>query len=504
MKFPRYQPGPQRPRFALVAALLAATTSHAAPTTLTLDQAIDSALRHNLGLLIASVDPALARDSLEQAGAAYDPELFASVNIAESDQAVTFSTTQGTRSDVRRAVAGVRQTLPTGTRVTAQTNWARRDSNAGVNLANLNHSADLAIELRQPLLRDFGGLQTKVRVLRAEYARDAADAQWQDAVLGLLADTEIAYWTLVIAQQRLDLRESSLAAARSLLDESRERERVGLATRLDVLQAEASHAARIEERIEAERLLEQAGDVLIRVIGSFSPDTALSDHALATTPVPADAPALPSFEHLWYRTLQSSPALRQQEATLLRLAADRRLAGSDLKPQVDLTLSGAWSGQDNAAARDAYAGALDRDGTQWGVGIEVSMPWGRTAAKAAVRAADRQLQREDWRLENLRQELLASLRAAWRDLQSAIQSGEAALATLTLQEARLVQERARRDAGLSTFRDLLDAERDRDQAQLRHLEALNRRIAAEIRVERLAGSLAARHGLQLPDAATSF
>ncbi|HSH09292.1 MAG TPA: TolC family protein, partial [Oceanipulchritudo sp.] len=218
-------------------------------SVLSLDEVIGMTLERNFSYQIVSLNPEIAREAVIGQEAAFDLEIFANGGVTQSEQNVTFSQVTGTSSDSRKLEAGVRKRLAYGTTVTAQTNFERRDSNAGVNTSNLSQTAGLGISVRQPLLSGFGRDVNTAAIERAKAGFFSSVEAYRDAVQGILSQTELIYWSVARWQEQLELNKSSLEVADTLLRETKERERVGLATQIDVLQAEASRAERMEEII---------------------------------------------------------------------------------------------------------------------------------------------------------------------------------------------------------------------------------------------------------------
>lgn len=479
----------------LAALALAAQPTAGAPV-LTLEDAIARSLEANLSIRLSRFDPEIAAASVIAEEAAFDPSIFLQADLSQSEQSRSLTATQGTSSDSRRLNSGVRKSFATGAQVTAQTNLSRRDNNAGVNISNLAQNADFSLSLRQPLLRGFGSATNRARIVRAGAGLEAARAGLHAALLSLIAETERAYWQLASADNRLRLRESSLEVAESLLAETRAKEQVGLATRVDVLQAEAARATRREEIIEAKRQLADAADALLRLLNRID-ERDPEAFPWEVESLPGEPASVPQFARVWDHTLQRHPDLEAQEATITQAETDRLLARDRLKPNLDFTVTGAWSGIDDRRAPDAIENALNRDGKAWGVGLEFNLPWGRRAEKAGLLQADRRLEREELRLLDLRQRLLREVRSGHRNLIARGEGLDAARLTLELQEAAFAQERGKFNSGISTFRAVLEAQRDLDLARIRHLEATLQLIYAEIELERLAGTLPERHGIQI-------
>ncbi len=381
--------------------------------------------------------------------------------------------------------------------MTAQTTLDRAERKGADGPPGLLHEADLALSLRQPLLGGFGPAVTRAGIERARAGWQASREALREAVLEVLAEVERAYWETARLQEQLQLNQSSLQVAETLLAEARERVRVGVATQLDVLQAEAARAQRMEEIIETRRALGDAFDRLLALTGTLDQQAGLDLGRLyRVAPLPDSGETLPDFADVWRMALLHEPSLSRQEAVIRQREWDRARARDAQRPTLDLVLSGGWSGADDASGRTAYDRALDGAGSAWAAGLEFSMPWGRRAGKAGLRAAERRVEQEQLRLEELRQALLRGVRAAWRALQSVQQSLAAARISVGLQEAVFEREQEKHAQGLATFRDVLKAQSDLDQARIRLLQSKFNRLSSEVTLARLSGDLLARHGLE--------
>ena len=462
-----------------------------------LRHAIEAALESNFAYRIAALDPEIASQSVTAAESAFDPEVFASGRLSQTEQNTTFTQTTGTSSDNRSWQAGARKRFDYGTSVTAQTNLDRRDSNAGVNTSNLSQSADLSVSIRQPLMRGFGKAANRAGIEGAQAGYAAARESFRDALLGVLAGTERAYWRVARLQEQLELNRSSLRVAETLLEEARERERVGLATRIEVLQAQSSRAERKEQIIETRRDLGDALDELFSFMGTFPADLDALPKEFPTVAGlrQADKTDLPEFREAWEMSVQADPVLARQEARILEQEWQRTAARTDARPSLDLVLSGAYIGIDDREADIAYENAVGRDGHAWAVGVEFSMPWRMRGENAALRSAEKRLEQAELRYLELKQALYRDLRSSWRNLEATTQSLEAARLTVSLQEATFERELGKYQEGVSVFRDVLEARRDLDQARARLLNARFNRLSTEIDLALLTGRLLQRHGL---------
>ena len=78
---------------------------------------------------------------------------------------------------------------------------------------------------------------------RAELGVDRANLDLKGSVLVIVRNVEAAYYNLVFARQQRGVRQLSLELAQQLLEANRARRQTGVATDLDVLQAEFGVAA---------------------------------------------------------------------------------------------------------------------------------------------------------------------------------------------------------------------------------------------------------------------
>lgn len=458
---------------------------------LPLRDAIHRALEHNLSLGIARLNPLIAEEAVVIEEAAFDFSLFGSANYMRRDRPVATDVTQGTETTTRRYAFGARQPFSTGTSVIAETALVERDTNAAQAIDT--RDAEFTLGVNQSLWRGFGREVNLAQLRRARIGSEAERLRFRNAILDVLAQTETGYWQLAYAYRNRNLRESSIRVAESLLEETRERERLGLATRLDVLQARANLAERREDILIAQQEVEAAHDRLLSLIGALDESLAL-DATQRVSDLPQRFSDLPEFAAVWRRALDQNPETLIQESVLEQRRLDRVVARDRTRPTVDLSAGVGLLGVDIDDRWNAYESALQRDGHFWRVGIEFNMPWGFAAERAELRRTERRIEQEEIRLVELKQSLLEQTRRAWRQLRTSEERFTAANLTLELQEESFEQERSRYETGLSTFRSVLESQRDLDNARASQLRAVIERIRAEVDLNRIDGTLLDRHG----------
>ncbi|MDQ8204555.1 TolC family protein [Pelagicoccus sp. SDUM812003] len=492
---------------ASILSLFALATSTTAPAQdasldLSLREAIEQGLAANLSLRIQKMEPDIAEASIEAQQAAFDPTLFSNASLNQSDLDWTDEdgNLRQTISDSRSYSLGVSKRVAIGGQLTASARHSRSDGssfNPDLNQlvgGGLSERASLSLEYTQPLLRDFGKNVNLAGVRRAKSQARVADLQTRSAVFDLLQETETAYWRLAYAYQRLKLRRSNLELSQSLLEESEERQRLGLATRIETLQAQANLAQRQEEIIVAEQQIKNATDDLLAVIGALDEQLAI-EQELTVSQLPEASRPEERYQDFLQTALERNFDTDIQEELLEQLEQQRILAKNERRPQVDLTLSSSYNGLSPISGEDAFSEAFDRRGDDWGMRLSFTLPWGQRSAKATLKQTEWRIEQGEIQLAEIRQNLLRSARSAWRDRLASAERLYAAELVVELQQATYEQERGKYDEGLSTFRTLLEAQRDLDQAKLSLLDARLEAIESDITLARVEGTILERHGI---------
>lgn len=468
------------------------------PEQLSLEHAIRTALSHNLGFSRERLNAASSLEEITIEDAAFDPTLTGRLNHNDSLSPQASSTLAGantSRSDSRAHALAANKAFSTGTEVTLSTNLNRSSSNSSNALLNPDYSAETRINLRQPLLKGFGQKVNLAPLARA-IARDyLTRLQIRDAALALIAETETRYWALAVARQEVTLRQSTLDLAQTLLDEIRERHKVGLATKVDELQALAEVATAQESLLVAKKNADDAQDELLRILGTL-PDTSQSPilwQQYEVAPLPQDTPQLEAFGIILGRALEHdlNSAIQKENLSIRRIESTE--ARNNRLPQLDLAASGAYLGRDNDFGT-AYQNVSTQDGYNWSLGLEISIPWELRAERARYRQAQIREKQAQQSLEDIRQQLVLNVRQAWRSVQIQQERLTSAEAAHKLRAEAYIQELARYETGISTVRNTLQAQRDLDDASLRALRARQALINARIELTRLDHTLLDTHG----------
>lgn len=464
--------------------LLLATLARA--EELTLQDAIERAVRNNLSLQVARRDLEIARQSWISTHGSYDPVLSLGVDTSES-QTPSNDQLQGVDTLVstsRGWTVGLSQALPTGatTGLSWTESWSSTNDATAVQATTVSDS--LALTVRQPLLQ--GGWRAATSAQRSALIdHRAQELAWRGSLQQLVVDTSDAYWRYVRAERSLELTRSSLEIAQQQVDDTTERFDEGFAGSGDVLQAERALGSARQAEVLAEAELADAEASLALLL------------AETELPTPADRPQvpeqLPTSEQVQQAAVLRNLSLLQAENELLGLVESQRGARNSILPELDLFGSYALTGLgDLQGARDQV---LAGDNRAWTVGADLSMPLPGRSRLAQLRQARLAVEQGELRMREARNQLEVDIERAVRDVIRDRSRVELAEQTLDYARRALAADQELAADGKASTRDVVLSLEALDAATVDLLQAQIDLQSSLLALYRTEGSLLGRLGL---------
>lgn len=468
------------------------------PLALSVEQAVVLALRNNADLAVGQLSPVISGAFEEVERGFYDPEVFADAEFRREEIVETARATGeqfSVRGDDAAIGAGVRQALPSGTDVEIGVTQERSISNR----APEQQSARVGLTVTQALLRGAEPAVNLATIRQAQLDTLASLHELRGLTETVIAETEIAYWRLVLAQREIQIFEQSLEIARRQLDQVNQRIDVGVLAPTERAAIESELALREQALIDARSQLALRRLELLRLTnpgGRAAP--ALRTREVVTTTEPA-SPAPPIEDEAARVELAQRSRADLREARV-RLQQDRLeiiVTRNGLLPRLDLFLALGKSGY----AQEFPESFRDLDGPSYDLtaGISFSQQIGNRTARGLHRAAIASRQQGALAVANLAQLIELDVLLAVTEAERARQQIAASAATRVLQERTAQAEADRFGVGASTSLQVAQAQRDLLQAQIAEVEALiNYRIAL-VELYRAEGSLLERRGVAIAD-----
>jgi multidrug efflux system outer membrane protein len=330
----------------------------------------------------------------------------------------------------------------------------------------------------------WGRFRRGTEAARAELL--ATEETRRFVITTLVTDVASAYFGLRALDQQLEISRNTLASRQDSLVLVRRREEGGVASLIDVRQAEILVATAAQTIPDTERQIEQVENVISILVGR-NPDTVPRGLSLdAQIAVPAVPAGLPSS------LLERRADVRQAEQQLASATARIGVAKADFFPRVLLTGSAAVGG---IYTNPGQTGSDNTDFRKWfgpfgffGVGPTITLPifnMGRIAAgvdSAEARAEGAMLQ--------YRQVVLS----AFRDVSDSLVEYRKRREARIEQEAFTVAARdtarlanIRYTGGVSSYLEVLDSERQLFDAELGLITARRDEQLAVVRLYKSLG-----------------
>lgn len=477
----------------LFAPLAAQTKAPDGPATdggdglLTLEECVARALKKNFDLQIQTFNVDNARESHTVAQAEFTPTLTASVSRDGSQSYTSKNELEGTDARV-----GVSQKIASGATVSVSTSVDRSSTSSTSALLNPAYGADVALSVTQPLLKNAGKSVSQATIERTRIGIARAGYDYKARILTVVRDVESAYYNLCFAREQKNVRQHSLNLAQKLYDEARSRKEAGVATDLDVLQAEVGVENARRSLLLAQQTVRDREDSLLNLIGQFE-----FTIAPGSVKFPEIKESAPNFDHSFKLARDNQPDFLSTQANIKQLEIDATTSKNARLPSLDFGTALGYNTSEKSYG-NAYRELPGSDGYSWQVDLSFRMPWGLKAENARYRTALNTLQQTRTRLQQQEQSLIVSVRNSVRSVETNIESVEISTKATMLSVKKYELEKARFDAGLSTARRVLEAQDDLENSRMSELQAkVNLRIAlAEL--HRLEGSTIGRYRIELP------
>jgi outer membrane protein TolC len=490
---------------------------------LSLEQCIEIAVEHNFTIQITRYNPEISLYNLRGSYGAYDPVFNSSAEHGYSlssggidAEGRSFS---GTETDTDSISAGITGLLPWGTTyriggnltdqsgnrasVSVGTNVVSFTTNTFIDINNPSNSLSLivpvfdttqgrslfettsgragALQLSQPLLKDFWIDATRLVIFINKKELEKSEADFRDQIMTTVTSVENAYFALIGLEENVKVQQKALELAERTLAENTKRVEVGAMSPLDQKQAESQVATSRSDLIAAMA----AAGTQQRVLKALLSDDYTNQWANVVI-MPTDkliaVPQHYDLQESWRKGLAQggSPGLRQRRLTLEEQNARIRLQRNQLFPALDVIGSYGYSG----SSRE-FSGAIDRirsgDQPFWTIGAQLSMPLSQTSARNNLKADKAAREQMALVLKAQEQSTLIQIENDIGSARSRFESVGATREAVLYAEAALEAEQTKFENGKSTLFNVLELQSqltEKRSAEIRALADYNFILAA--------------------------
>ncbi|WP_130537302.1 TolC family outer membrane protein [Thiomicrorhabdus indica] len=338
------------------------------------------------------------------------------------------------------------------------------------------NSSQMAVTLNQSIYQH----EVWSRYDQAKTAIQTSELSVAIAEQNLILSTAQAYFDVLLAKQNLQLFKTKEASDLTQLESAQASAEVGLASRVDVLQAQSSYDLSRSERISAENALDISLEALAKLTGKRFDENQLNELLMSTS--------LPSMhfdiDKLQMDSSQNNLAVLQAKAQLEVALQEIEVQKSGFWPTVNFQASLSDTQYSNGS------GAQAADGTTSSFGVNVSMPLysgGSTTANVKSSEASKEASQQGLR------ETIDSAKLDARTLSRNIEQGvnliQALREAVKSNDAFLEAAEEGYKVGLKDMLEVLSARTNQVQARKNLIEALHNQVLNMLQLEAVLGDL---------------
>ncbi len=495
--------------------------------SLTIDQAIEMALKNNNDIEASRKDVRIAEFNLKAARGIYDP-ILAAEGYYESRTTPTASAIGGAPDGKLTqnqffGSAGVNGFTPNyGGSYTAGFNSARTNTSNLNALLNPQYPTNLTFEYVQPLFRNFRIDQNRRNIQIASKNVSLSDWQFRQRAIEVVAAVEQAYWDLAFGLRNLQVKLDAVRQARTQLESSKRLVDKGVSPPIDIVSGTAQITSLEQEVYLAQEAVTRAENTLKTLVLMDRTDEGWERPMTPISPLVLETPKI-GIEVAVAEAIKNRPEIRQLITNREINDIDRRFFRDQTKPQIDLVGSYTAAGLAGVATPprtttpsalttrvnelstiaglpplptttttttvpenlvgnylNSLGNLIAQDFPAYRVGVRISLPWNNSVAKANLARTIT----EGERLSNVRAQAEQLIEAEVRNALQAVRSSEArvasALAARQAAEQVYASEERLFRAGTSTFFMVLQRQNELIAARGRELQAqtdLNKAIS---------------------------
>lgn len=291
----------------------------------------------------------------------------------------------------------------------------------------------------------WGRVAALSEAARAQYL--ASDEAARSFRIGLISDVAASWFLLGELSERERLAQQTLQTRETTLSLVKKRREAGLATDLDALAAEGVAESVRVQWAELKRQRQQTENAL-RLLTGMAVELPPAVKTASQPPLADLAPGLPSD------VLLQRPDVRAAEQRLIAANANIGAARAAFFPRISLTASA-------GSASSELSGLFDSGSQAWLFQPVLRLPlfdWGRNQANRDIAEARKVLAVAEY--EKAVQQAFREVADALAARQTSAEQLTAQQANLRAQQARYNKVKAREQAGIASYLEVLDASRD--------------------------------------------
>jgi HAE1 family hydrophobic/amphiphilic exporter-1 len=466
---------------------------------LTLQDAVEMALKNNLDIEITRQGVQMAQYNLFAARGFYDVTSSGTIGYRNSVSPVSSIFGGGgeqgavSQNSIAYNFNTNQQVEKTGGNYSIDFNNSRINTSATFATLSPQFNNTLSITYTQPLMRNLSIDQNRRQVQLLRRALDLSDSQFRQKVIDIITQTQRAYWDLVFTIRNEQIARDAVELARTQLENNRKMVEAGTQAPIELRSNEAALEARKGDVITALQSITTAENTLKGLLLK-DPNDKIWYSAIVPTDEPQFGRPTYTVEDATALALKNRPELEQLNLQAEQNQVDIRFFKNQSKPQFDLV--GIYSntglagtvvpsfGPDGSpqptTVIDRFVGGygqslknlFGQDFRTYQIGVTISFPWRNRTAESNLGHALAQSKQLDAQQRQLVQFVQMDVRNALQAVVATRQQYEAAKANRIAAVAQYQGEQEKFRAGLSSNFLVLDRQNALSAARGSEVRAL--------------------------------
>ena len=333
------------------------------------------ALENNLDIQIVKLDYYISRHNLDKTKSIFDSVLEAEAGYTK-DKSAKNSVFAGNEEEIRDYSLGLKKKFPTGTTLNFQTGYSRDRTDSSYALYSPSLESSASVSITQELGRNFFGFLDRGEVKITKLDIENSKFSSLDHIELYLAHIQKAYWFLVAAFERLRIYRDMFKEAKRLYNIYKNKLKIGLVEKPDLLAAEANMNLRKSEVLDALMALDNAKRQLLFLLNK--------DNINIDVKAKDDLGENVSFVDLFSCLNTAVKSRRDYQRAKSNVEINKislQMKKNSLWPQIDLEASFAKNGISSDYKNSIKAVSSD-DNSSFSVGIKFSLPLENRYARA--------------------------------------------------------------------------------------------------------------------------
>lgn len=430
---------------------------------LTVEDATRIANNNNLDLLAAEVGTEMRHYDQLGSWGAFDWIFDASANYRDATIQGSGFLAGGSEIETTSQTLDLNLLKPMTTGGSFQVNFSHnlRDSNNAFFDDPQQTTNNLSLSYVQPLRRGAWSKYATALQRESEIVFQLQVEVQRQTRLTVNYNVTQAYWELVRTREQAGVADSAVSLGEDQLEQEQRELAAGVGTNVDVVQAEAQLATRIEDQLRTRFDVAQRMDDLKRLLFAGKDEDLWDLQLIPITGLPqvADTQGVPDWKTAVHLAMSERSELRQGRLDLKISQLRHTRTQSERLAGLDLSLT-AGSGAVNPSSSTAIQDTLGFDFPTYTALLSYNMPIGNRTANNAERSARAQVRLSQINLDNTTLSVEAEVRGAVRGVFFAAEQVNATATSLELAQRQLEAEQARAKEGLSTTFEVLQFQQD--------------------------------------------